>query len=169
MIPPTSCTISIFGTRATTRRRNGKAIFSIRCKSILTCYRPVDQERINLDGGAPAEDEPFDYDAVPTRFFFDVETVGGLDPDQIVGRGIKGLQEKLAQVIHELAGSGGPDADFGGAQSPPMDGAYGNDVGYTTPGYGGGASSWGGNAGIGGGTTPYGATPGYGGQDKPGW
>jgi DNA-directed RNA polymerase II subunit RPB3 len=128
----------------------------------------VDQERINLDGGAPAEDEVFDYDAVPTRFFFDVETVGGLDPDQIVGRGIKGLQEKLASVIHELTGTGGPDGDFGGAQSPNMNGGYGNnDAGYTTPGYGGGASSWGGNPVVGG-TTPYGATPGYG-QDKPGW
>jgi DNA-directed RNA polymerase II subunit RPB3 len=98
---------------------------------------------------------------VPTRFFYDVETVGGLDPDQIVQLGIKTLQTKLATVIHELSGGPGPDgADFGGAQSPTMNGAgYGADPGYTTPGYGG-ASQWGGAGGAGqGGTTPYGATP----------
>jgi DNA-directed RNA polymerase II subunit RPB3 len=85
-----------------------------------------------------------------------------LDPDQIVQLGIKTLQTKLATVIHELSGGPGPDgADFGGAQSPTLNGAgYGGpDAGYTTPGYGG-ASQWGGAGGVGqGGTTPYGATP----------
>jgi DNA-directed RNA polymerase II subunit RPB3 len=144
--------------RVMTQRRNGESSGNMHFSlHILTYHRPIDQERINLDGGAPAEDEPFDYDAVPTRFFFDVETVGGLDPNQIVERGIKGLQEKLASVIHELTGSGGPDGDFDGARSPDMNGGYG-DAGYTTPGgYGGGGSSWGGaNNGS---TTPYGATP----------
>lgn len=125
--------------------------------------RPVDEERVNLDGGHPAEDEPFDYDAVPQRFFMDVETVGGLDPDQIVSRGIKGLQQKLAEVIHELDGGDGANGDFGGAQSPTMNGGgFGApDAGFTTPGYGGGGSVWGPGA-TAGGTTPYGATP-YGG------
>ncbi|PSN63668.1 insert subdomain of RNA polymerase alpha subunit [Corynespora cassiicola Philippines] len=124
---------------------------------------PVDEERINLDGGHPNEDEPFDYDAAPTRFFFDVETVGGLEPDQIVNQGILTLQRKLALVINELTGQGeGHEQEFDGAQSPTMDGvAYGgNDAGYNTS-YGN-ASAWGGAAGVGG-TTPYGATP-YGGQ-----
>jgi DNA-directed RNA polymerase II subunit RPB3 len=133
---------------------------------LIQYYRPVDEERVNLDGGHPNEDEPFDYDAVPNRFFFDVETVGGLDPDQIVGRGIKGLQQKLAEVVHELTGSSeGVDDNFGVVQSPTMNGAGygGNDPGYTTPGYGGSGSVWGnGGAGAAGGTTPYGATP-YGG------
>lgn len=122
---------------------------------------PVDEERVNLDGGHPAEDEPFNYDAVPQRFFMDVETVGGLDPDQIVNRGIKGLQQKLAEVIHELDGGDNANVDFG-AQSPTLNGGgFGNDAGYTTPGYGGGGSVWGPGA-TAGGTTPYGATP-YGG------
>lgn len=112
---------------------------------------PIDEQALNLDGGLPAEDEPFDYNAVPTRFFFDVETVGGIDPDQIVLQGIKHLQQKLASVIHELSGDSGDGVDFGGAQSPQMNGGYaGQDAGYTTP-YGGGGS-----------TTPFGATP-YGG------
>lgn len=121
---------------------------------------PKDEERINLDGGPANPDEPFDYAAVPTRFFYDVETVGGLDPDQIVTQGINTLQHKLASIIHELSGgAGGPDGmDLGGAQSPTLGGAgYGADGGYTTPGYGG-TSQWGGGAAQGG-TTPYGATP----------
>lgn len=98
---------------------------------------------------------------MPTRFFYDVETVGGLDPDQIVTKGITVLQQKLAGIIYELTGAtGGPDgADFGGAQSPTMNGGgYGGaDGGYTPAGGYGGTSQWGG-AGQGG-TTPYGATP----------
>ncbi|KAL1600937.1 RNA polymerase II subunit 3 [Nothophoma quercina] len=128
---------------------------------------PKDQDRINLDGGPANPDEPFNYNAVPTRFFYDVETVGGLDPDQIVTRGISTLQTKLAEVIRELSGGAGPDAaGFEGAQSPTMNGGYGGgpEAGYTTPGYGG-ASQWGGAGGVQGGTTPYGATP-YGGS---GW
>ncbi|KAF1977890.1 DNA-directed RNA polymerase subunit D, partial [Bimuria novae-zelandiae CBS 107.79] len=124
---------------------------------------PADEERIAHDGGPENPDEPFDYNAVPERFFFDVETVGGLQPDMIVNNGIKVLQEKLAMVIRELTGeeaaNGGPD----GALSPTMDGGYGNDGGYVTPGYGGGGGGYGAGAG---GTTPYGATP-YGGA--PGW
>lgn len=120
--------------------------------------RPVDEENLNIDG-ATQDDEQFNYDAVPTRFFFDVETVGGLDPDQIVLQGISNLQRKLAEVINELQGGGDgmEGGDFGGAQSPQMNGAGfgGPDQGFTTP-YGN-ASAWGGQPG--GSTTPYGATP----------
>ncbi|KAK7189201.1 RNA polymerase ii subunit 3 [Paraphaeosphaeria sporulosa] len=125
---------------------------------------PVDETRVDLDGGPEKTDEPFNYDAVPERFFFDVETVGGLSPDSIVNNGIKVLQQKLASVIKELTGVDEANAGLEGAQSPTMEGGfgnngYGNDNGYTTPGYGGG------NA-YPGGTTPYGATP-YGGAS--GW
>lgn len=97
--------------------------------------------------------------------------MGGLDPDQIVGKGITVLQHKLAGIIAELSGGGsgggaGPDGvDFGGAQSPTLHGAGygGGDGGYTPAGGYGGASAWGGAGGVQGGTTPYGATP-YGGQ-----
>lgn len=132
---------------------------------ILTYDRPVDEKNLNLDGGPETEGEPFDFDAVPNRFFFDVETVGGLEPDQIVLKGIRTLQEKVALVIGELSGESNMDGvDFGGAQSPTMNGAgYGvQDQGYTTPFGGGGGSVWGQNAGAAGGTTPFGATP-YGG------
>lgn len=114
--------------------------------------------------GYPQEGEPFDYDAEPTRFFYDVETVGGLEPDQIVQQGIKVLQQKLAGIIQGL--QGGEDHPMDGFQSPQMNGTnYGGpDPGFTTPGpYGGGASAWGGGA-----TTPYGATP-YGGTAPNPW
>lgn len=122
---------------------------------------PKDETRVNLDGGPPNPDEPFDYNAVPTRFFYDVETVGGLPPDQIVQQGISILQVKLAEIIKELSGGVGDPEGFGGAQSPTLNGAgYGDAGGYTPiggPGGYGGASSWGGAAQ--GGATPYGATP----------
>lgn len=130
----------------------------------LIFFRPKDEERINLDGGPANPDEPFDYNAVPTRFFYDVETVGGLDPDQIVTKGINVLQTKLAGIIHELSGgTGGPDGGDFGAQSPTLNGAgYGGvDGGYTPAGGYGGASSYAAQ----GAATPYGATP-YG---QPNW
>lgn len=118
----------------------------------------------------PHEGEPFNYDAVPQAFYFEIETVGSLEPDAIVQQGIKVLQQKLAAVIQDLAGDDGRagvngDAmdinGYGGvARSPELNGLGGRDYdmdhGYTTPfANGGAASAWGG----GGGTTPYGATP----------
>jgi DNA-directed RNA polymerase II subunit RPB3 len=108
---------------------------------------------------------------VPTRFFFNVETVGGLEPDQIVVKGIETLQAKLAEVIQSISGGVGMDgADFGAPQSPQMNGAGygGQDAGYTTPYGGGNASVWGNSGPAGGSTTPYGATP-YGGGGGPNW
>lgn len=115
------------------------------------------------------EGEPFDYDAVPERFYFEVESVGNLDPDAIVQQGIKVLQQKLAACIQDLTeGEGGNDG-FDGPRSPDMgmNGANGWDnPGYTTPYQAGGqASTWGGQQG---GATPYGATP-YGQPAANGW
>lgn len=110
---------------------------------------------------APQDGEPFDYNATPSQFFFEVESVGNLDPDVVVQQSIKVMQQKLAAVLQELAGDdsrpGEADADGFGGQSPdgmPQGGEYGVDQGYTTPYVNGGATSaWGGGA------TPYGATP----------
>ncbi|KAL1869072.1 hypothetical protein VTK73DRAFT_3411 [Phialemonium thermophilum] len=118
----------------------------------------------------PQEGEPFDYDAVPNRFYMRVETAGGMPPDVIVQEGVKVLQQKLAGLIHELSeGEGGAgDANGGyptGPQSPEYSGGdVWQDAGYTTPYGGGNPSSWGGA----GGTTPYGTTP-YGNPGQSGW
>ncbi|KAI9796592.1 MAG: 45 kDa subunit of RNA polymerase II [Candelina submexicana] len=116
----------------------------------------------------PQEGEPFDYDAQPSRFYFEVESIGNLEPDTVVQQGIKVLQQKLAAVIQELAGGdegqngvNGDTADaYNGPRSPDAvdgGGGYAMDQGYTTPymNGGGAASAWGGA----GGATPYGATP----------
>ncbi|KAL7267332.1 RNA polymerase II subunit 3 [Rhizina undulata] len=95
---------------------------------------------------APVEGEPFNYDAVPSRFYLDIETVGSLPPDEIMQQGIKYLQEKLATVIKVFTDGPTGDADgFGdsGVRSPGQDYAMGGmgsggGAGFETP-YGGGS------------------------------
>lgn len=121
----------------------------------------------------PQEGEPFDYDAVPDRFYFEVESTGNHEPDAIIQQGIKVLQQKLAMVISDLTeGSGGANGANGyhdAPRSPDID-MDGNNAweqpGYTTPygnGGGGGGGQWGQGA-----ATPYGATP-YGQNGANGW
>jgi DNA-directed RNA polymerase II subunit RPB3 len=97
----------------------------------------------------------FDYDAVPNRFYINIETVGGLEPDVCFQQGVKVLQQKLAGVIEALAGgdgqgANGVDGDYT-VRSPGREG----DAGYTTPFNQGGMSQWGGQTAYGGSTTPY--------------
>ncbi|KAF8420113.1 DNA-directed RNA polymerase [Tirmania nivea] len=112
----------------------------------------------------PAEGEPFNYDAVPSRFYMDVESVGQIPPQEILEQGIKYLQEKLAAIIQGLAGAdANVDGFNGGARSPP--GAHGanggaggrddgwGDQGYTTPFQSGGRTTY---DAWNGGATPYG-------------
>lgn len=114
-------------------------------------------------------DQPFDYDAQPSNFYIDVESVGNLEPDAIIQQGIIVMQRKLAAVISALtggdgdrngmgggAGAGPEDEDMmGGVRSPdayePPEGIDGGFTAYAN----GGQSAWGGA----GGATPYGATP----------
>jgi DNA-directed RNA polymerase II subunit RPB3 len=111
------------------------------------------------------EGEPFDYDAVPERFYFEIESIGNLEPDAIIQQGIKVLQQKLAAVIQDLTETdqtNGINGGYDAPQSPDvgMNGAGWQNEGYTTPfGNGGSANTW--NAGA---ATPYGATP-YGAQN----
>ncbi|POS86388.1 hypothetical protein EPUL_001388 [Erysiphe pulchra] len=110
----------------------------------------------------PQEGEPFDYDMVPERFYFEVEGAGNLEPDQIVHQGIKVLQQKLASVIQDLTeGTSGTDPNdhgvYDGPRSPMtnINGTGWQDQGYSIPfGNGGNTSQWGDI----GGTTPYGNT-----------
>lgn len=97
----------------------------------------------------PQEGEPFDYDATPNRFYFEVETAGSMEPDQIVQQGIRTLQEKIGALLKGLDPRkyGGDEADFDGPRSPDMNIDGGTtpwqDQGYTTP-YGGNATAYGG-------------------------
>jgi DNA-directed RNA polymerase II subunit RPB3 len=118
----------------------------------------------------PQDGETFDYDGVPDRFYFEVEGVGNLEPNEIIQGGIKVLQNKLAQLLHSMSGKD-PDEEmngaFAGPRSPDMNMDTTNpwpEQGFTTPyGNGGSQSAWGGNA-----TTPYTTTP-YGQSGQSGW
>lgn len=107
----------------------------------------------------PQEGEPFDYQAEPRKFYFNLEGVGTMPPDTIFHQGIKTLQQKLAGVVHELGATSDPslpngfDQSANGGMSPDMNGA-----GTAYGGYGG-ASAYGGMSAYGqGGMTP-GAQP----------
>ncbi|KAI5852665.1 DNA-directed RNA polymerase [Morchella snyderi] len=113
----------------------------------------------------PVEGEPFNYDALPSRFYLDVESVGSLPPDEIMQQGIKYLQEKLASVIDTLGNKNEGGDGFGdGMRSPGQDysmGGMGGGGGYETPyGAGSGQDTRTPYAGGFGGTTPYGASNG---------
>lgn len=106
----------------------------------------------------PQDGEPFNYEATPSQFFYNLESIGNLEPDAVVQQGIKVMQQKLAAVLQELAGTetNGDANGFGPETDGMQDGQdYGVDQGYTTPyvNPGGATSAWGGGA------TPYGATP----------
>jgi DNA-directed RNA polymerase II subunit RPB3 len=123
----------------------------------------------------PDDFDRFDYNAVPDKFYFNVETVGGMDAESCFQQGIRVLQQKIAGVMEVLSpseqtqptNSGGADYDEYVPRSPDA-GAGMGPGGYTSYG-GGAASAWGGGGATtpyGGGTTQYGSTTPYG---QPGW
>lgn len=108
---------------------------------------------------APEADEPFDYNQQPSRYYFDVETVGSLPPADIVAQGLKRLVYKLEatkdglnKAVNKPGPAGGATVyDMGGAAAGGRT-AYGGGSAYGrgggTPGYGGavygGGSTYGG-------------------------
>ncbi|KAK1254319.1 hypothetical protein MKX08_008314 [Trichoderma sp. CBMAI-0020] len=122
------------------------------------------------------EGEPFNYDAAPNRFYFEVEASGTMEPDLIIQGGIRVLQQKIGGLLKGLDPRkyGGDDADMDGPRSPDMnmDGGttpWGQDGGYTTPygnntAYGGGNTAYGGGTSYGGSATAYGSGTAYGGS-----
>ncbi|KAI0081215.1 RBP11-like subunits of RNA polymerase [Panus rudis PR-1116 ss-1] len=55
------------------------------------------------------DDEPFDYNAKPQKFYMDVETDGSLGPQEVVMKGLQELQTKLANLILGLKSE--PDSE----------------------------------------------------------
>ncbi|KAG8922097.1 45 kDa subunit of RNA polymerase II, partial [Tulasnella sp. 418] len=51
----------------------------------------------------PQEDQPFDYNAKPEKFYFDVETVGSLSPKEVVAKGMNELIHKIGFLVHQLS------------------------------------------------------------------
>ncbi|KAG6900761.1 hypothetical protein C0993_002185 [Termitomyces sp. T159_Od127] len=97
---------------------------------------------------APRDNEPFDFNAQPRRFYFEVETDGSLGPQEVVMKGLAELQTKLANLILGLKSQ--PDLDMLTGAEPQSNGqvvANGWGVGGGGGGWGvGGGSGWGGVA-----------------------
>ena len=107
---------------------------------------PVDEHNSEWEGDDAANATgTFDPDMTPSAFFFDVESIGTLDPDEIVRGGIDVLQHKLAEVLAALDPSNAPN---GVPETADQD--YEPDAGGAFTSYGRG------------GATPYGATGAYG-------
>ena len=100
---------------------------------------------------APRDDEAFDFNAKPTRFYFDVETDGSLDPQEVIMRGLAELQTKLANLILGLKA---PENDFDLGQRGP--GAHGGVGGMPPQRPAAPPSSWGGGAADGGASSAWG-------------
>jgi DNA-directed RNA polymerase II subunit RPB3 len=60
---------------------------------------------------APLEGAPFNYTAEPDKFYFDLEAVGQIPPNEVMAQSITYLQQKLAVVLRELE-KDGQEAQF---------------------------------------------------------
>ncbi|CCM01465.1 uncharacterized protein FIBRA_03519 [Fibroporia radiculosa] len=79
-----------------------------------------------LEEEPPRDDQPFDYNARPNRFYLNVETDGSLGPQEVVMKGLQELQQKLASLLLGLKAE--PELDLlpgGEAPLPPANGAGG--------------------------------------------
>lgn len=118
----------------------------------------------------PRDDEPFDYNAKPNKFYMQVETDGSLGPQEVVMKGLQEMQTKLGNLILNLRHDPNAEAAVPGEQSlaqpnghsglgaapaaaspwgqpPAANTGWGssspNGAGNTGWGTGGGASAWG--------------------------
>ncbi|KAI0035882.1 DNA-directed RNA polymerase [Vararia minispora EC-137] len=111
----------------------------------------------------PREDEPFDFNAKPNKFYFVAETDGSLGPQEVIMKGLAELQTKLANLILGLktdpaemdgfAGGAGGSEQLGTAAPAPearTNGGWGGAT-NTNPGAGAWGSPPSGRAGAGGG------------------
>ncbi|AAS51800.1 ADL120Cp [Eremothecium gossypii ATCC 10895] len=71
----------------------------------------------------PNEDDQFDYSAKPNTFYMNVESVGSIPSDQVVIRGIKTLQDKVADILFSLKKMDQDKVAFGGptGDAAPME------------------------------------------------
>lgn len=97
----------------------------------------------------PNPDEPFDYNAVPSTFYFNTEGTGSVPVRDVVERGLDILVTNLAGIIYAVqkeTGGDDEDGDDGGA------GMVDPDMGYGGEQYGNGGE-WNAGGGVGGGYT----------------
>ncbi|KAG6837736.1 hypothetical protein H0H93_003538 [Arthromyces matolae] len=89
---------------------------------------------------APRDNEPFDFNAQPRQFYFDVETDGSLAPQEVIMKGLAELQTKLANLILGLKSH--PEVDVLPGDEPQTNGEPAPSA-WGTAGSGGGGGGWG--------------------------
>ncbi|TFK26461.1 insert subdomain of RNA polymerase alpha subunit [Coprinopsis marcescibilis] len=119
----------------------------------------------------PRDDEVFDFNAAPNKFYFEIETDGSLSPEDVVERGLNELQNKLANLLLGL--KAGPDEmleDWTDSQpqapvaAPTNGGSWGEGTGGWGRGSspartGAGSGGWNTSPGAGGSSSAWGASP----------
>lgn len=65
----------------------------------------------------PNDDEFFDYKAKPNTFYMNVEAIGNLPSNQVIIRGIKTLQDKVADILFSLKKMDQDKINFGGGNT----------------------------------------------------
>jgi len=106
----------------------------------------------------PKPSEPFDFNAVPSTFYFNAESVGSIPVRSVVEQGLDILIENLAGVILAVQKETGVDEDEGeegdGIIEPNVNGSapdgFGQGAGGygESGGYGGGPAGWAGGNGM---------------------
>lgn len=122
--------------------------------AFLTHCRPI-SENARFEP-RPEDSDKFDYDAEPEKFYFNLETIGSVDPDRCLQQGIVVLQKKLADTIAALTPRQEDTGIGPSGYAPESPGRGGMAGGYGTE-YGGAYSIHGGQTSYGDGRTPYGA------------
>ncbi|KAF8070125.1 DNA-directed RNA polymerase II, subunit 3 [Lyophyllum atratum] len=119
----------------------------------------------------PRDGEPFDFNAQPRQFYFEVETDGSLGPQEVVMKGLTELQTKLANLILGLKTQ--PELDIMTGAEPQTIGRAPTDAwgGGGDSGEGGGGGGGWGSGGGGGGGGGWGSTmsPARGGASTSAW
>lgn len=119
---------------------------------------------------APRDDEQFDYNGKPQKFYFEVETDGSLGPQEVVMKGLTELQTKLANLILGLKSDPNDLDTLGGDAGGQLPAVNGTAAAPRAPGWGqeAAATGWGGTVAPGsggwGGPTSGGGGAGWGGS-----
>lgn len=114
---------------------------------------------------APDPSQPFDYNAVPSTFYFTAESVASVPVRSVFEQGCDIMVENLAQIIlavqEETGADEGDDEGAGGIVEPDVGGmGNGHEYGYEGGGGGGGYGGYeGGGGGGGGGGWQQGGAP----------
>jgi DNA-directed RNA polymerase II subunit RPB3 len=90
----------------------------------------------------PDANQPFDYNAVPSTFYFDVEASGSVQVKEVITQGLDILATNLARVIE------GVEIETGGREEDAEEDVGG--MGLVEPGMGGGGGGYYGEHGGGG-------------------